>query len=285
MEREPNKQGKKIFFLYPHHFIKDLIIDIIKNEYEAYLLYDHVKTLKLLRTYSNSILYINLDEVLKEPEWENYIRTLKAAPEFEQVKIGVMTHFHTAQNFREKYLRDLKVECGFIVIGTNMSKCSEQILQTLATSEARGCRKYVRAFCNPSLDTFNIILYDSKQEGSILDMSIAGMAVTFNDKNFNLGNNSRVNNIQIKLRGAICTVCGVVGCKRKADNGETVYIIMFDQKWMTAEVRGKIHTFICHCLQESLNHYLDGMENTANKQKPEQKNKEETKQAEAKTKP
>ena len=67
--------GKKVFFLYPHSVIQnEMVIELIRNEYEIYLLFDHMKTVRLLEKYNDSILFINIDEGLMENEWEKYIK-------------------------------------------------------------------------------------------------------------------------------------------------------------------------------------------------------------------
>ncbi len=53
----PNELGKKVIFLYPQSVIQEkLVTEIMKNEYEVYLLHDHEKNLRLIKKYNNSIL-------------------------------------------------------------------------------------------------------------------------------------------------------------------------------------------------------------------------------------
>ena len=106
--------GKRVFFLYPHSVLQDqLVSKIIEQEYEVYLLSDHVKALKILGVYNDSILFVNIDERLKEKEWEEYIKGIMSSEGTKNVRTGIVS-YNENKELAEKYLMDLMVPCGFI---------------------------------------------------------------------------------------------------------------------------------------------------------------------------
>ena len=57
--------GKKVFFLYPHQVIRDEVVhDVFSEEYEIYLLEDHQRARSIFRRFSDSIVFINIEEHL-----------------------------------------------------------------------------------------------------------------------------------------------------------------------------------------------------------------------------
>lgn len=252
--------GKKVFFLYPHHFIQDMIKELVRNGYEAYLIFNQIKVFEILKKYNNSILFINIDEILKESEWEEYIKKIKSTPELKNIHIGIITYLHKNKDIAEKYLIKIGIQCGFIVIETNLKKCRNHIIKVLKANEVKGRRKYIRAICNPKLDTFNIILNNKRYDGKIINISIAGMACIFTNMDFSLENRTSLKNMQLILRGAICLVSGIVAGIRKKKE-ETIYIILFNLQEMKAEIKEKIHNLIYHCLQDFIEKELNKIDN------------------------
>jgi hypothetical protein len=66
MEQLPG-EGKKIFLLHPHSVIREDMLDIlIMAGYETYTVLDEKRARKLLEKFPGSIMFINIDEGLKE---------------------------------------------------------------------------------------------------------------------------------------------------------------------------------------------------------------------------
>jgi hypothetical protein len=244
--------GRKIFFLYPHTIIKEIIQDIVRQEYEAYILEDHLTALKILAKYRDSILFINIDEILKEEEWHKYVASLLADPLTKDTQIGILTYYDRSREVVEKYLLDLRIECGFVRIKMAPEKCLEILLKTLEANEAKGRRKYVRALCNEKLDLFNIIWKNNRFQGCLVDLSMVGMACFFNDAFLKLAPGTLITNIQLVLRGSSCILTGVVMKEIPQPGGRVLYIIMFERKGIKLEIEQKIHNFIFHRLQETI---------------------------------
>jgi hypothetical protein len=254
--------GKKVFFLYPPTIIKEIIREIVRQEYEAYILENHLTALRVLAKYKESILFINIDEILKDEEWQQYVTSLLAAPETRDTKVGILTYFKKEREVVERYLINIGVQCGFIRIKMSPDECQQIILKTLAANEARGRRRYVRAICNEKLDLFNIIWQNQRFQGSIIDLSYAGMACYFHDQLLNLREGAVITNIQLVLRGASCILNGKVIKVIPQATGHSIYIIMFDTSQIKPIIEQKIHAFIFHCLQETIKNEMDSLPKT-----------------------
>ncbi len=74
-------RGRKVFFLYPHSVLnEDLLVEILSNEYEVYSLRDHEAAEKIAERHPGSIFFVNIDEALRESQWEAWIRRLVSQP-------------------------------------------------------------------------------------------------------------------------------------------------------------------------------------------------------------
>ena len=138
--------GKKIFFLYPSATIQNQVIaELVQQEFEVYAVRDHLKLQKALKNYPGSVVFVNLNDQLPEPQCGAWIRDVKADPATAQVEFGVIT---TAEDksIQQKYSKVLGVNCGCVVLKTSLvNQAVKQILDTLKTIDAKGRRKYIRA--------------------------------------------------------------------------------------------------------------------------------------------
>ncbi len=249
--------GKKVFFLYPHSVIQEELINhIIQNEFEVYLINDHQKLLPLLKKYNNSILFINIDERLKEKEWEEYIRTIMNREETSGVQIGILT-YNEDKELARKYLMDLMIPGGYIQLKLGLKESTKIILKTLMANEARGKRRFVRATCPKNIVTeFNVQVAGNMYDGHIKDISSAGMACYFN-KNIDLAPKTELSKMQLKLRSRIVMVSGIVAGKRD-DQGQTLYVVLFN-KYISTDAKQRISTFIYRTLQAEMQRELDNV--------------------------
>jgi hypothetical protein len=249
--------GKKVFFLYPHSVIQeDLITHIIQNEFEVYLINDHRTLLPLLKKYNNSILFINIDERLKESEWEEYIRSIMNNEATMGVQIGILT-YNEDKELARKYLMDLMVPGGYIQLKLGLKESTKIILKTLMANEAKGKRKFVRANCPKGIATeFNVQVAGSMYEGTIKDISSAGMAVYFN-KSVDLPPRTELSKIQLKLRSRIVMVSGIIVGMRE-DQGHKMYVLLFN-RFISTDAKQRISSFIYRTLQAELQRELDNV--------------------------
>lgn len=241
--------GRKVFFLYPHSvFNNELLLELLANQYEIYVLRKHEDAWRAAEKYPGSILLVNIDEGLSEKEWEAWIRKLLADPKRAQTKVGILT-YDSDQVLARKYLMDISVPCGFIQLKQGMAKSKKIILETLEANEARGRRRYVRARCpDPRKAAFNMRVGGKLVNGHIRDISPAGMSFHL-DRPAHMKANAALDDIQLKLKGVVCRVSGIYVGEMK--EGPRRDLLMFKQP-VPPDTVDKIHRFIFYSLQQEL---------------------------------
>lgn len=256
MSQDNANIGKRVFFLHPHSVIQNEMIDeIIAHEYEVYLISDISKTLKLLEKYPDAILFINIDEGQEEPAWENTIKNIIENETMADVRIGILT-YNNDPDLAKKYLMDIGVQCGFIKLSLGLQESTEILLKALSANEAKGRRKYVRAkITDPSSATFNVNAKGKTRNGHVLDISSVGMAISF-DEDPDLEIRSQLPDIQLRLRGILTMVSGVILGKRSDDS--SVYVVLFTGK-TPEQSRLKIRTFVFQTLQHNIERETAGL--------------------------
>jgi len=252
MENQPDTQGKKIFLLYPHSVIKDEMLDLlIMAGYETYTSFDDKKARKLLEKFPGSIMFINIDEGLKEKEWEAYVREILENPATKDSKLGIMS-YNQDRVLMQKYLMELAIPCGYIQLKLGLQESTKIILTALEANEARGRRKHIRAECEDDTNAqVNFKDISGLNHGKILDISSVGIAAKF-DKSMNMSINSIIKDVQLKLRGGL-VLTDMIYMGQRRDN-KFVWIMLFDNK-VTPENRLTIHRYIKQCLQK----YIDNI--------------------------
>src|SRR6056297_1073359 len=248
--------GKKVFFLYPHSVIQEeLVTHIIQNEFEVYLINNHRKLLPLLKKYNNSILFINIDERLKESEWEEYIQSIMNNEATKGVQIGILT-YNEDKELARKYLMDLMVPGGYIQLKLGLKESTKIILQTLMANEAKGKRKFVRARCPNNVTTeFNVELMGSMRNGYIKDISTAGMACIFQG-DLDLPAKTPLNRVQLKLRSRIVMISGVIAGNRQTPE-DTLYVVIFTE-YISGDAKQRISDFVYRTLQAEMKREIEG---------------------------
>lgn len=246
--------GRKVFFLYPPSVVQDeLIWEVVRNEYEVYILKDHRRATALLARYPDSILFINIDAELKEPQWEAYIRRIVESSRYADVRIGILS-YNSDEELARTYLMDIGVSAGFIRLSLGLQESSDIILRALEANEARGRRKFVRAKTDDASTpaTFNVSIGGELRSGRIRDISSAGMACSF-DGPVSLPDRSYLRDIQLKLKGGLTTISGVVTGRRE-ERG-TVFVVMFDPRG-SGDARNRIRRFVHRHLQSRIEREL-----------------------------
>jgi hypothetical protein len=246
-------RGRKVFFLYPHSVLnEELLIEILSHEYEVYCLRNHEAAVKVLESNPGSILFVNIDDTLKELQWERWIRRLVSRTETAATRVGIMTYNPDAALAR-KYLMEMMLPCGFIQLKLGLAEGKRIILKTLEANEARGRRRYVRAQCaDPKKASFNMKVDDRLYSGAILDLSAAGMTFRF-DEPMDLKANRTLPDIQLRMKGTLCRVSGSYrGVVRGASNR---HLMLFESP-LPEEPAEKIHRFIFHSLQEQMEEFV-----------------------------
>ncbi|MDR2048022.1 MAG: PilZ domain-containing protein [Treponema sp.] len=242
--------GKKIFILYPHSVIQEEMLDIlIMAGFEAYIIHDPKRAIKLLIHFPESIMFVNIDEGLSEGEWENYIRSIQENPKTKDSKLGILS-YNTDQKLMQKYLMDLAVPCGYIQLKLGVKESTRIMLSALEANEARGRRKFIRADCSDEVNaTVNIKSPMGMYYGKILDISAAGIAARF-DKIDSYTANETLKEVQLKLHGSLI-LTNMIFMGKRADN---VCVLLFDAK-MDHDQKLVVHRFIKYILQR----YIDNL--------------------------
>ena len=246
-------RGRKVFFLYPHSVLnEDLMVDILSSEYEVYALRDEEAAVKVAESHPGSIFFVNIDEGLRESQWEAWIRRLVSQPSTGSTRVGIMT-YNPDPELARKYLIEVGIPCGYIQLKLGLAEGKDIILRTLAANEARGRRRFVRARCTDARKAaFNVTVRGSHHTGQILDLSVAGMACRF-DESVRLRPNEALDDVQLRLRGTLCRLGGtLVG----SPHGEADRFLLMFRTPLTDDVRAKIHRFIFLSLQEEMSELI-----------------------------
>ena len=241
--------GRKVFILHPQSVIREEMLHLlIAAEYEVALLTDTQKTVRAIMKFPNSILYINIDDGMKAPEWEAFIRKLMENKKTDNTRIGILAN-NADPVLIKKYLTDVGVHCGFITLKLGLKESFKVFVKNLEANEAKGRRRYVRAICKPQDKAmFNIKVSGEYFSGTILDISSVGMACAF-DKPHHLKPGTILDDIQLKLRAVLCKAAGqFVGIDK--ERGERL-VVMFSDKISPRE-RHKIHQFVYNRFQETI---------------------------------
>jgi hypothetical protein len=255
---QSNGIGKKVFFLYPHSVIQEeLIAQIVQNEFEIYLVNDHKRLKKLLEKYNDSIVFINIDERLKEDEWKKYVRDLLTNEATKNVQVGILT-YNENKELAQTYLMDIGVSAGYVQLKLGLKESSKIILKTLVVNEAKGKRKFVRAKCPKNSKTeFNVQVFGKNYQGEIIDISSAGMACFFHTS-VDIPTRTELDKLQLKLKSRIVMLSGIVAGRRSDDQGRTVYVILFTS-YISAEAKQRISEFIYRTLQNEMERELEAI--------------------------
>jgi len=252
MEKQISTVGKKIFLLYPHSVIRDEMLDwLIMAGYETYTVVSEKKALKLLEKFPGSIMFINIDEGLKEDEWEKYIRGVLEDPKTRDTRLGIMS-YNQDQKLMKKYLMELVLPCGYIQLKLGFEESKNIIINALEANEAQGRRKCIRADCESDINAFMNFKDDlGLRQGKILDISSTGIAARIQTA-ADLPSNSLIKNVQLKLRGGILMSDMIVMGHRM--NDKTVHVMLFASR-LSEDDKLVIHRYIKQCLQK----YMDSL--------------------------
>jgi hypothetical protein len=236
--------GRKTVFLYPPAVLDDAIDKLSNSEFEVLRCKNHEKLARWLVKEPESIVFINLDEALKEPEWEAWIRARGDVS-----RLGILT-YNDNQALKAKYLMGIGLGAGFVVLKIGAAQAAQILLKTLEANEARGQRKYLRSKPWPGAAEYNIASGSDIERGPIHDVSVVGMTVSF------VGaappqKGAKLRGIQLSLKGQRLTVDAVVFGQREDPNLGLIHILVFDPASMDDIKRDKIRSYVRRSLQES----------------------------------
>jgi hypothetical protein len=242
--------GRKLFFLYPSAVIQNQIAaELIQQEFEVYIVKDHVKLRQVLKKYPNSIVFANISDGISEKEWEAWIRGVMGDPETAGVDIGIIYNSDD-ENLKRKYLTQIKIKCGYTVLKSDLSPAIRQLMESLKAVDAKGRRKYIRASTEKEANTtVNFPINGTFVNGVIKDISVVGFSCAFSNDPA-LTKNSLFQDIQIKLQTILIKAEGIIFGSRM-DGESKVYVVLFTQR-IDPEVRTRIRKYIQSNLQSKM---------------------------------
>ena len=255
MENENiNSLGKKIFFLYPSAVVQNHVMsELAQEEFEVYSVKDAEKLRKVLVKYPNSVVFVSINEGMRENEWEEWIRGVMSNQETSAVSIGIITS-GADEKIRHKYIDQVKVHCGYTVIKADISLVLKQIISILNSVNAKGRRKYIRVLIDPESNTsVNLPMNGTFIKGVIKDISVVGFSCSFKDDP-KLVQKSFFGDIQLRLQTQLFKAEGIVFGSRM-DGGDKTYVILFTQR-IDPSVKTKIRKYIQSNLQNKMDDEL-----------------------------
>jgi hypothetical protein len=198
-------------------------------------------------------MFINIDEGLEEKKWAEYIRNIQQDPKTKDSRLGILS-YNADKNLMQKYLMEIGVPCGYIQLKLGLQTSAKIMLEALRANEAKGRRKFIRASCED--DTTATMNYKSPEGptyyGKLLDISSAGIAAKI-EKFGDYPPNSKLREVQLKLRGTLVLTDVILIGNRRDDKNE--WIFLFDPK-MAQNHKLVIHRFI----KQSLQRYIDQLD-------------------------
>jgi hypothetical protein len=239
--------GKKVFFVFPTAYVQNQVVaELVQHEYEIYISKNPKRLSHALKKFSDSVVFVNIDEGMPESEWEKWISTLMSAQP--NISVGVFSS-NSDDKLKEKYLNSIRVKSGYYNTKLDMSKTTPKILEVLDTMNVKGRRKYLRANTDDSA-TINLPAATGFLNGTVKDVSVVGISCTFTG-DAQLHKNELVKDIQIRLQSMLLKVEAVVFGSR-LDGHEKVFVLIFTQR-IDPEVKIKIRKYI----QQNMQHKID----------------------------
>ena len=252
-----NDAGKKVFFVAPNSVVqKEMMADLVQQEYEVHLVPDVTKAKKLFAKYPDCIAFLNIDDGLSEKDWEAFISDVQSDPALKLVRLGILT-YNSDPELAKRYLMEHRVPCGFVKLSLKRGESTAIILKVLEANEARGRRRYLRIPCRENT-RLNFVDMTTMIEGRVVDISSVGMACVL-DPDKAWPKHSVLESIQLKLNASVCMVTGIIMGSRRIDRGDNLYVILFDPKTPQPQ-RDKIRTYIQWSLQASVDDDLRELE-------------------------
>lgn len=252
-----NDIGKKVFFVAPNSVVqKEMMADLVRQEYEVHLVPDVTKAKKIFAKYSDSIAFLNIDDGLTEEEWEAFVGDIQGDPRLSRVRLGILT-YNSDPELARRFLMEHRVPCGFIKLSLKRGESTDIILKVLEANEARGRRRFLRIACRENT-RLNFLDLTTTVEGRVIDISSVGMACVL-DPDKSWPKHSVLESVQLKLNATVCMVNGIVMGSRRLDRGEQLYVVLFDPKMGEAQ-RDKIRAYIQWALQASIDDDLRQLE-------------------------
>jgi hypothetical protein len=242
--------GRKIFFLNPSPSIQNIVVnDLVQREYEVYVVNDRAILRRLLKNFSSSVIFIDIDQVIGEKDWESWIREVTQAKDLKDIRLGIVTA-NRSDTLQNKYANTLHLPCGYTMIHRDLNITIAQIINVLNANNAKGRRKFLRTSVNHEAQTMvNFPLGNEFISGTIKDISIAGFSCSLVGAP-DIAKNTPFSNVQIKLKHIILNVETVIYGSRAEGDGR-VYVALFTER-LSPDSKTKIRKYVQANLQAKI---------------------------------
>jgi len=237
--------GRKIYFLFPTASVQNqVVIELVQQEYEVYVIKDSNRMLRYIKKYPDSAVFVNIDEGMGYAEWEKWVAGVNTS--FPDTIIGIFTSKND-EELHKKFTGVHCIKCGVTLLKVDMTKTAVKIVEMMNEMNIKGRRKYLRATLERETNaSMNMPYGGDYLSGTIKDISIVGFSCSF-ETEINLPKNSFIKDIQIKLQSVLLRVEAIVFGSRE-EEGQRKYVMLFTQK-VDTEMRTKIRKYIQTNLQ------------------------------------
>jgi len=243
--------GRKVFFLHPSAVIQNQVIqELVQMEYEVYTVKDLDPFLPVLKKYPHSIIFADISEEMPEREWESWLRRTMSDSAFPGLGVGVISQSGN-EALKAKYLGQVKVNCGYITLKTDLGLVIQQLLAALEAAKAKGDRKFIHLNTeNEPNVTVNLPVNGIYVNGAIKDISAASFSCVFKEDPM-LRQNGLYQDIQLKLQSHLLKTEAVVLTSQQVGDDKQ-YVFVFTRR-VDPDVRTRIRGYIQRCLQARMN--------------------------------
>jgi hypothetical protein len=175
--RENPTFGRKVFFLNPVFSTRNVIINkLIEDEFEVYIIDDYRDAKSVLRAYSDSICFINIDDQLSHEQWLNFIKSFETDPSLKSTFLGILSS-RISRADHDQFMLKASIPAGFITMNERLEDITETIEGILNINGAKGRRQYVRSNCSSDPDALMLVHLGTKvYKMHLLDISVVGAA-------------------------------------------------------------------------------------------------------------
>lgn len=247
--RENPMFGRQVFFLNPPLSVENSIIPVLKNnDYEVYVIRECNCAKPILRTHENAICFIFIDDELSLDAWYNFIKSFEYDPALKSIFLGVIS-IKAKPKDQERFLLNLKLPGGFVMLEKNMEAVVENIQGILELNGAKGVRKCIRLelLDNKEVNgyfTNGTTLYSFR----LINISELGFAAQVPVKMAPIFAKGRViSNVSITMK-RFSFVCTIVVFKTSIVNDSCLVVAMLHPE-TSSSVKKKIHDFIYDTLE------------------------------------
>lgn len=241
------ESGRRVLFVDPPSVIQEQMIQfLVTAQHEAAIVGDPRKIMPVIRRISGAIVYFNIDSRLPPGALEQIVRGVINTRSEHGADVGILSYNENSE-LAHKYLMDLGVTCGYVVLSLGFEKSARIVLKALAAAEAQGKRKYVRVKPPRGKASLNIVCTDGYIEGQIVDISAVGVAASL-DREVSVG--TELENVQLKLWGTLLTLSARVAGTRTTPYGK-IHVLMYEEITDSAR-RGKIYAFLKRVMQHEV---------------------------------